>query len=49
MSLLMHDAGILFIGPGSAWPSSEHLPSVVPVELFQRPQNHSKNDVHHVV
>lgn len=37
MSLLMHDAAILFIGPGSAWPGGEHLSSVVPVKLFQRP------------
>lgn len=40
---------VFSLGPGSCRPSSEHLPSVIPVELFQGPQDHTQNDVHHVV
>lgn len=49
MSLFIHVAVLLSVGPGSSWPSSEHLPSIVPAELFQRPQDHPQNDVHNVV
>lgn len=49
MSVFSHVSIVLSAGPGSSWPSSEHFPSIIPAELFQRPQDHPQNDVHNVV